>query len=115
MSVPDIFEQVFHLTLDGWVRGESSGSPAGVIETWKERLSQASMHAPTYSTKTLLWADPAYTEDDRKTIRLRFQEPFDGESPSPWAGYVRPSKASTAPSKPLTPPHPEFDFGDDSN
>jgi hypothetical protein len=71
------------------------------------------MHAPTYSTTKVLWVNPSYTEEDRTVIRDRFKLPFDGDSPSPWQGYVRPSRAKQDSIKPSPQPYPTFEFDKD--
>jgi hypothetical protein len=104
MSATDVFEQLFHLTPAGWVRGDDAKPrPEDAIETWKERLTQSSMHAATYSTTKMVWANPSYTDEDRAAISGRFKPPFEGDYPSPWQGYVRPWRAKPDSVKPPSP------------
>jgi hypothetical protein len=81
----DNWDQEWHLTPQGWIRGSSTyfgrvdsevPRPADAIETWEQHCDQASGWSREYKTNKQVWHNPDTSEADRDVLRAKFPKPF---------------------------------------
>jgi hypothetical protein len=83
----DRIETLWHLTPRGWVEGSTDSMwtthnrtiepPPDRVETWNEKLFQASPYSPEQNSWGRVWSSPDVSEEDRKALHVKFPHELD--------------------------------------